>query len=67
MSIADIPIKRKDTYRYRGIPEPVQTVESLQQTVEALKEVVETLIGQRGDKKGKAVTYNDIYLDDDST
>ena len=59
-------------HRYRGIPEPEATVESLQETVSALKEVVEILIGVRGDTKltalkvGDAIKMNDalqVYLE----
>lgn len=60
--------KDKGKHTYTGIPEPEDTLESLQRTVAALKEVVETLTGERGDRSlhalriGQAVTLNDELL-----
>jgi hypothetical protein len=57
-----LPSIRKSNFKYRGIPEPIATVESLQGTVEALKEVIEVMIGQRGESPGKVLNKNDYYL-----
>lgn len=42
------------------IPEPYQTLASLQTSVAAMKELVEILAGQRGDHDDQAVTWGEL-------
>lgn len=52
--------KKTSRHEYRGIPEPEETIESLQQTVAALKEVVEILIGVRGQSDLQMLKIEDV-------
>lgn len=53
-------IRKQGGSKFRGVPEPEMTVESLYATVVALKEMVEILSGQRGDVSQHAVKVGEM-------
>ena len=59
-----VPTEKLSVDNIRGVPEPVETIESLQQSVAAMKELLETLLGLRGGEGGGLVGYLDRVLDD---